>query len=450
MTGEEEKHMRSGPRRRTRPGLLLIAGTAMTMLAAACTSGGSGSASGPSTLKILTWENPPAVSAFKKIDAEFHKKYPNVTVDLETAADLTGSYETLLDTAVDAGSADVVSWYPPVQPLPLKPTRSNMTTWQFWSTQGVFASLSGSSWLSDYTPEALSAETYKGHVYGIVSGAYQEGVFYNKAIFSRYHLAVPATYTQFLADLQTLQAAHVTPMFVGLGQVGPLYLQFLYNELMASVWLPHTPGANLALDLEKGTVKWTSPYFTTAMNEEKTLAGYLEPDYTGVPWESMPGDFANGDSAMLLDGSWDLPAIHQANPSLQVGFFPLPGSNVKADNQPFVGDNLTLSVLRQAPDKQAALDWLQFFSTPSVYAQYVDLTGISSSEKSGTFNSFSAKVLGSWFGKGDNSSVVYPVLPATNAYWDEPANWPTLQLDVIQGTKTPQQAEALYQGDWSG
>ena len=40
-----------------------------------------GAASGPSgTVKIITWVNPPAVSAFKKIDAEFEKAYPNIKV----------------------------------------------------------------------------------------------------------------------------------------------------------------------------------------------------------------------------------------------------------------------------------------------------------------------------------------------------------------------------------
>jgi raffinose/stachyose/melibiose transport system substrate-binding protein len=416
------------------------------LIAAACGSGGSGS-SGSSTLKIITWENPPAVAAIKKIDAEFHKKYPNITVDLQTAANLTGPYETLLNTSVDANSADIVSWYPPLQPLPLHPTKSNMNTFQFWSTHNVFQSLSG-SWLNNYTSSALSAETYQGKVYGVVSGAYQEGVFYNKKIFSQYGLAPPTTYAQFLTELQTLKSHKVTPMFVGLGDVGAVYMQFMYYEMMASVWLPHVPGGNLGLDLENGSVKWTSPYFTTAMNEEKTLAQYLEPNYTGVPWESMPGDFAKGDAAMLLDGSWDLPAIHQANPSLQVGFFPLPGSNVAADNQPEVGDNLTFAVLRQAPDKPAALKWLQFFSTPSIYAQYVDMTGISSSQKNGTFNSFSAQALGSWFGKGVNLTKLYPVLSSTDSYWDQLANWPTLQLDVVQGSKTPAQAQALYQSNW--
>ncbi len=416
----------------------------LALLGAACSSSSSGS----QTLTITTWVNPPAVAAFNKIDAEFHKKYPNITVNLRTAANIHGPYQTLLETAVDSSSADIITWYPPVQPLPLKPTRATMNPFQFWSTHNVFEPLNGQSWLSNYTPEALGAETYNGKVYGLVSGAYQEGLFYNKAIFAKYHLSPPKTYSQLLTVAKTLKSHGVTPMFVGLGDVGADYLQFLYYELMVSVWYPNAPGGNLAKDLENGTVKWTDPHFTQVMNEEKTLAQYLEPNFTGVPWESMPGDFAKGQAAMLLDGSWDLAAVHQANPSMKVGFFPLPGSDTPSDNQPYIQDNLTFAVLHNAPDKAAAMKWLQFFSTPKIYQQYVNITGISPSQKSGTYHNFAAQVMGSWLSKGVNGSVTYPVLSPTDAYWDQPANWPTLQLDVVQGKKTPSQAQSLYQSGW--
>jgi len=437
-------------RRWNRPlvGGSLAVAVAVSLLGAACSSSG-GNSSGSSTLKMITWVNPPAVQAITAINKEFEKKYPNIKVELQTAANVNGPYETLLQQAVDSGSADIVTSVAPFQALPLNPTRQNMTPFQYWSTNNVFAPLTGQKFLPDYQPSAVSAETYKGQVYGLVSGTYQEGVFYNKATFAKYHLTPPTTYSQFLTVLQTLKSKGVTPMFLGLGNVGPVYLQFLYYELMIDLWYPGAPNNNLATAVETGSVKWTSPAFIQAMNEEKTMAQYLEPNYTGVPWESMPGDFAKGDAAMLIDGSWDLPAIQTANPSVKVGFFPLPGSNTAANNQPYVGDNLTFSVLRSSQNKPDAMKWLQFFSQPSIYKQYVNTTGISSSQNGGTFNGYSATAMGSWFGKGVNQNVFYPVLSSNNAYYDQQANWPDLQLEVIQGSKTAAQAAAVYQQDWT-
>jgi raffinose/stachyose/melibiose transport system substrate-binding protein len=422
---------------------LAVAGTAV-----ACSSGSSGGSGGSTTLKIITWVNPPAVKAINTIDAEFHKKYPNINVKLQTAVNVNGPYETLLQQTVTSGSADIVTSVTQLQALPLHPSRANETPWQYWSTNNAFAPLNGQSFLKDYTSSALAAETYNGKTYGIVSGNYQEGVFYNKAVFAKYHLSVPTTYSQFLAVCRTLKSHGVQPLFTALGNVGPVYLQFIYYEAMVDLWYPHAPNGNLATALENGSVKWTDPNWVTAMNEEKAVGQYLEPNYTGVPWEAMPGDFAKGQGAMLLDGSWDLASIQQANPKLQVGYFPLPFSNTAADNQAYAQDDLTFSVLNSSPNKAAAMKWLAFYSSPSVYAQYVKITGISPSQSGGTFNGYAATVMGSWFGKGVNRNVMYPVLSPNNGYYDQQTNWPDLQLQVIQGKMSAQQAAATYQKDW--
>ncbi len=334
-----------------------------------------------------------------------------------------------------------------LQALPLHPSRSNETPWQYWSTNNAFAPLNGQPFLKAYTPTALSAETYNGKTYGVVSGNYQEGVFYNKAVFAKYHLSPPTTYSQFLTVCKTLKSHGVQPLFTALGNVGPVYLQFIYYEAMVDLWYPKANG-NLATGLENGSIKWTDPAFVQGMNEEKQIAQYLEPNYTGVPWEAMPGDFAKGQGAMLLDGSWDLASIQQANPKLQVGYFPLPFSNTASDNQAYAQDDLTFSVLNSSPNKAAAMKWLAFYSSPSVYAQYVKITGISPSQSGGTFNGYAANVMGSWFGKGVNRNVMYPVLSPNNGYYDQQTNWPDLQLQVIQGKMSAQQAAATYQKDW--
>lgn len=443
---------RSRSRRRTTTiaAAALTAGLALTAAACSSGSGGGGGGGGATTLKMITWVNPPAVQALKQINGEFHKKYPNITVKLQTAANVNGPYATLLQQTVNSSSADIVTSVLPLQsPLPLNPTRKNESPWQFFTTSGAFADLTGQSFLNDYKPSEVGDETYKNKVYGLVSGTYQEGVFYNKQTFAKYHLSVPTTYNQFLALCQTLKSKGVQPLYTALGNVGPVYLQFMYYEAMIDLWYPHAPGGNLATALEKGTAKWTDPLFVQAMNEEKTVAKYLEPNYTGVPWESMPGDFASGKGAMLLDGSWDLPLIQQANSKVQVGFFPLPFSNTAADNQPYVSDNLTFSVLNASPNKAAAEKWLAFFSTPSIYSQYVNITGISPSQKTGSFSGYAAKAMGSWFGKGVNQNVSYPPLGPSNGYYDQQANWPNLQLSVIQGKETAQQAAATYAKDWT-
>lgn len=428
---------------------------ALAMVAAACGTASAAPVSQRATpgkskqvVKIITWVNPPTVTAINAIDKAFERKYPNITVDYHSVADISGPYLTLLETSVDSSSADIVSQDVQVQPLPAKPTRTNESLWQYWTTSGVFLPLNNQTWLKKYDSSTLQTETYRGKVYGVVEESYQEGVFYNKEDFAKYHLSVPKTYAQFLKVCETLAAHHVTPLYVGLGNVGASYLQFIYQELMAELWAPSTPGRNLAAALEDGKTKWTNPDFIKAMAEEKVIGKYLEPGYTGISWESMPGAFAKNDAAMLLDGSWDMPSVHAANPKIKVGFFPLPGSNNAAANTDVLDPNLTFSVLKKAPDKAAALKWLAFVADPNNYAKFVDTQGGSPAEAQGHFTGFTADTLGSWAGKGALAGDVFPALPAVGSYYDEAANWPDLQLDVIQGTKSPKEAAALYQAGW--
>lgn len=402
-----------------------------------------------STLKTITWTNPPAVEAFKKINAEFHEKYPNITVRFQTAANVTAGYATLLETMVDSSGADVVSTINQVQPMPLKPTRTTMTPTQYWTTSNVFESLSGQPWLSNLGSLAVQSETYKGKVYGMLTGVYQEMIFYNKADFAKYHLSVPHTYTEFIALLKKEKADHLVPLWLGVGGGAQGYLtRFLLEPLMYELWAPKVPGQTLATAIEKGVVSWNSPEFVQALTEEATIAQYLEPGWTGVSWEGMPGALAANKSPMLLDGSWDLASVQKANPGIQIGAFPLPGSNDASRNEAVANPDLVLCVLSKAPNKEAALKWMAFFASPAIYQQYVDITGISPTETGGTYDSFSSKSLGALFGKGFDPSTVMPILGVNQGYWDTPTQFPLLQEQVMTGAKTPQQAAALYAKDW--
>lgn len=427
----------------------------LTLAAAAgCSSSSSGSskASGGNsgakvTLKIINWVNPPANQALKKINSEFEKKYPNIKVDYQLSANTTGAYATMLQTAVTSHSADIITINFPFQPLPTKPTRSNMTPEQLWATSGLLEPLTNEPWVSKYTKAAVASETYNGKVYGLLTGVYQWMVFYNKTTFKKYNLAAPTTYSQFIKTMDTLKSHHVQPLWLGTGGGANGYVQqFITEPLMSSLWLPTVASKNLATALETGQEKWNSPKFVDVMTKEAKIGSYLESGYTGISWQGMPGDFAAGKAAMLLDGSWDLASVKQANAGMDVGSFPLPGSDDAAQNQSLLSSDLTFEVLKNSPHKDAARKYLAFFSQSDVYKEYVDTTGISPVETGGTYDSFAAKVLGSQFGKGVNSNNVFPILSAQQGYYCQPNNFPEVQVKVIAGKTSPQAAANTYQG----
>jgi ABC-type glycerol-3-phosphate transport system substrate-binding protein len=164
----------------------------------------------------------------------------------------------------------------------------------------------------------------------------------------------------------------------------------------------------------------------------------------------MPGALGTGKAAMLLDGSWDVgAAVTASKGKYQFGYFPVPGSNDPADNKSVLAVGETFNVVKGAPNTDAAMKWLAFFSSSKEYAKWIVSTGASSDEVgSDNFPGITAKTMGEWFGKGWISSLIEPAFPATGAFYDQSANWPTLLLDVAQGSKSPQSAAKTIQAGW--
>lgn len=419
--------------------------------AAAGTKQASSAPSGAGIVRVTTWfTSGPDFNALNQIDAAFEKKYPDIAVDLVTAPNNHGPYETLLETSVDAHTADVVMMDGTVNPLPHTLKRSTESPTQFWSLSGTFQPLNGESWLKNYQPSlALASETHQGKVYGVAFTAWNNGVFYNKAIFKKYHLAVPVTFTQFLHICQVLKANGITPLFDGLGAAGPTYLSFMYEPLMAELWGTTVPNGNLAAAIDNGTTKWTAPQFTTVLNRLHQASSYLEPGYAGVSYTDIPGALADDKAAMMLDGSWDVPSVLADNPHIQIGYFPFPGSDNAAQNKPVLSTGDTFSVLSDAPNKAGGLKWLGFFSSPQAYRIWIDESGGTPTERLPIhYDTATAKVIGPSFGTGYNSNSILPAFPPSGPYYDQDDNYADLLLDVANGSKTPLQVQRTYQQGW--
>jgi len=428
--------------------LMAIGGAiGVASLLAACGSGPGGDegAGEAITLRIINWANPAANAAIAEINERFEAEHPGITVDYQVAANTTTDYATLLQTAVTSSSVDIITTNTPFQPLPDNPTRDNMTQEQLWATSGLLLPVTDEPWLADYTQAARDSMTYEGEVYGVLSGVYQWMVFYDKDVFAEHGLTAPTTYTEFIGVMDALRAAGVQPLWLGAGGGAEVYVNnFIGVPLMSSVWAPSVGGDGLARALERGDVSWDDPEFVEVLEKVAEVGSYLQPGWTGISWQAMPGDFAAGKAAMLLDGSWDLASIQEANPDMNIGSFALPGSDDPADNTPMLSDDLTFAILKGSEHPEAALDYLEFFSKTENYQSYVNATGISPSQTGTGYDSFAAEVLGDAFGKGTPSTSVFPLLsPLSTTYCQTASSIGSVLVDVIEGRQTPKDAAAL-------
>ncbi len=394
-------------------------------------------------VNIIEWVNPPAVNATKAIDAGFARA-DHITPHLNTALGRATNYAALEKTSVQSGSADVMAVFP-IQPYPPGMPTTDLSSEALWGVDGVYDALNSQPWVKNMLPASRAAQTYKGKLYGLNTGVYQIGVFYNKAIFAKYHLTPPTTLSAYMKLAATLKAHHVTPLWFGTGggAAGYEWVMLMDAELMAIYGNQNVDNAFWA-----GKAKFTSPQFIQALTQAKEITSTMEPNWQGQNWAQMPGAFASGKSAMLLDGSWDMASVLQANPKIQIGYFPLPGSNVAARNVSILQPDLTWVVLRNGKDQAQALKWLDYFAQPKVYAQYVKATGISPSFK-GSYPSPTQKILGSWLSKGLLEANAEPALPNSGPFNLQPNNFFNSLQQVLTGAVTPAKAAQQWQASWN-
>lgn len=395
-------------------------------------------------VNIIEWVNPPAVAATKAVDNGFHSA-TGITANLTTAVSRPTNYAALEKTSVESGSADVMAVFP-IQPYPPGMPTSDLTSEALWGVDGVYAALNGQPWVSRMLPASKAAQTYNGKLYGLNTGVYQIGVFYNKAIFAKYHLSPPKTLSQFLALSGTLKKDHVTPLWFGTAGGAAVYewVMLMDAELMATY-------GNVNVDnmFWAGKTGFTSPQFVRALTQAKEIAAdTMEPNWQGENWTQMPGDFASGKAAMLLDGSWDMSSVLTANPKMKIGFFPLPGSNVAARNVSILQPDLTWVVLKNGKNQAQAMKWLNYFSRPKVYGQYVKATGISPSFK-GSYPSATQGILGSWLSKGLLEANAEPALPAAGPAGLQPTNFYNTLQQALLGQVSVASATKTWQSEWS-
>jgi multiple sugar transport system substrate-binding protein len=338
------------PRRRGRHAILPILTVLLTAVVAACgSSGGSTSASAPkhvsapkqaTTITFVSWVG--SQPSMQRLAAEFHKKYPTITVNfINTSAD---SEEQKLTTMVAGGSPPDAAYV------------DSGTVGDF-ASRGVLASLnpylaqSKMVKASEYIPAFRAMATYKGQMYGLPFDGESTAIFYRKDLFQAAGITtLPRTWAQFQADAKAL--------------TDPAKKQYgfaLFGQEAAYYWYPWLWSAGGHLVSANGKqILFDSPAGQADANFYLGLRRYSPPDY----WNSNSYDgrvaFPNGQAAMYEAGSWFGGTMEQEFPKIngKWGVFPIPVDKRCATD--IAGDSLV--VFKGSPNADAAWLWIEFLS----------------------------------------------------------------------------------------
>jgi len=218
-------------------------------------------------------------------------------------------------------------------------------------------------WASTINPGAMGMYQVDGKQYGIPFDLGMVGFWYNKQQLADAGITVPpATWDDFLADIQTLKTKGTTPIALA-GKdtwTGAFYWAYLAVRECGKE----------GMDKAVTTADWTDPCFTKAGEDFQKLIA-LEPFQEGfgaAPWDgagSSAAAMASGNGAIQLMGQW-LPGTVSANSADKqgmgdnLGWFPFPAVTGGAgDANDGLGGGNGFAIGKNAPMPQTA-DFLHF------------------------------------------------------------------------------------------
>ncbi|HEX6026815.1 MAG TPA: extracellular solute-binding protein [Solirubrobacter sp.] len=224
------------------------------------------------------------------------------------------------------------------------------------------------SWIGDLNPAAVGLYQIDGKQYGVPFNLGMVGVWYRKSLFEKAGIdAPPATWDEFLQDVEKLKDAGITPLAVGEKDKWPgmfwwanLSLRIAGKDAMAKA------GQDGSFD---------SPGFVKAGEELKRLIDMkpFQDGHLAAPWDGAGGEAAqigNGRAAMDLMGQW-APSTFAANTKdkdevlADLGWFPFPtvdGGAGGPSEQFGGGDGFAIG--KDAPPE--AVDFVKFLVTSDV------------------------------------------------------------------------------------
>ena len=218
-------------------------------------------------------------------------------------------------------------------------------------------------WTTDLSPGLVARNRYtddgvtfgEGTLWGVSNTAEIVGFYYNKQIFEDNGVAVPTTFEELEAAMQTFADAGVTPLVLGNLDV------YQSIHLFGTVHATMTTREYLdGLIYRSGDQSWETDEIKAAATKlrEWVEKGYLIDGFEGLATDDAWPLFGAGEGAMLLQGSWQAGDIQTALGE-NGGFFPVPPAS-DATVLHVGGVGIPYGITTSAEDQDLAAELVDF------------------------------------------------------------------------------------------
>lgn len=369
---------------------------ALSLILAGCSSdNGGGGGSGPQELTVWIMEpgNPEVQKTLDGFAEKFEELHEGVTVNIEYIP--WAEAHRQLTTAITGGQVPDVS------------EMGNTMTAEF-AEVGAFAPVEVPA-DAGYVEGLVSSSVVDGTAYGYPWYAGARALIYRTDIFEEAGVEVPQTWDELLEVGDTIAEK--------VDGIDPIHVAGSYQHMFQPlIW---GAGGDIATQTADG---W-QPGFDTPEGHA-ALEFFLELWERGwtpegaVNWNSVNvrEAFANGQSAMMIGGGWDLRVILDSNPDLEgkVGTALMP-AGPSGSRDVFAGGS-HLVVFEESKAKELAHEFVQFLIAPEQATAFADQIGFLPGTVAGVEATVGDDPLFGVFGEQFIShSRAYPVA----GWWDQ-------------------------------
>lgn len=197
-------------------------------------------------------------------------------------------------------------------------------------------------WKADFLPilDNWRYEAHPGALYGLPTGFYVVGLFYNKAIFAELGLKAPTTMKEFEQVSDALMKAGYIPL--SLGEKDVYRAGHIFNNLVMKSY-----GSEAVTALGNRTLSYDDPKIMKLyqMLFDYNNRGYFGANTINKDANMAKTDFHSGKAAMHFDGTWYLGTAVSSPIADDISFIPFPTINPEFTNSWQGGTNGGLSVV---------------------------------------------------------------------------------------------------------
>jgi raffinose/stachyose/melibiose transport system substrate-binding protein len=337
----------------------IVLGAAFAVASLALSACSSSKSSDSSSKTLTLWHYEGATSAmgiaWNEAIKEFQAAHPGVTVKFEAK-----SFQQIQQNAQMILNSDTA-------PDIMEYNKGNATA-GLLSKQGLLTDLTSVAkdrgWDKLLSSSLQTTAMYdtkgimgSGNWYGVPNYGEFVMVYYNKDMFTKYHLQVPTTFDEFVNVLDTFKKNGITPISNG-GAEYPaqqIFYQLALSKASRS-WVND-------YELYKNKVNFHGPELTYAANtfSDWVNKGYIAKDSASIKAEDMGTAWEAGKFPITISGSWWYGRFASEVKNFQWGTFLWPGNKLNA------GSSGNLWVIpTKSKNKSLAEDFIEITMKPTV------------------------------------------------------------------------------------